>query len=150
MKYSIFFKINVLIWISHCCEEDFFFLIKNTILYHKTISGLEITLHILSGVPQDDLFLNQTSARKQESLAPIISNYFFCFIYASHSLYTLYKRARDIFKFFFVFFFYQGFLSRTLTTHRDSRGREGIFFFYSTLPLPPGHKHSDLYVQLCT
>ena len=47
-----------------------------------------------------------------------------------------------------VFFFYQGFLSRTLTTHRTAgEGREP---FFSTLPLPPTHEHSDIYLQLCT
>ena len=30
-----------------------------------------------------------------------------------------------------------------------SREMEGTFF-YSTLPLPPTHEHSDIYVQLCT
>ena len=32
---------------------------------------------------------------------------------------------------------------------QDSRGREGTYFFYFTLPLPPAHDHSDIYVQLC-
>ena len=32
---------------------------------------------------------------------------------------------------------------------QDNRGKEGTFF-YSTLPLPPAHEHSDIYVQLCT
>ena len=31
---------------------------------------------------------------------------------------------------------------------QDSRGREGTIF-YSTLPLPPAHEHSDIYLQLC-
>ena len=31
---------------------------------------------------------------------------------------------------------------------QDSRGREGTIF-YSTLPLPPVHKHWDIYLQLC-
>ena len=31
---------------------------------------------------------------------------------------------------------------------QDSRGREGMIF-YSTLPLPPAHEHSDNYLQLC-
>ena len=31
---------------------------------------------------------------------------------------------------------------------QDSGGREGTFF-YSTLPLPPDHEHSDIYLQLC-
>ena len=31
---------------------------------------------------------------------------------------------------------------------QDSRGREGTIFS-STLPLPPAHKHSDIYLQLC-
>ena len=47
-----------------------------------------------------------------------------------------------------VFFFYQGFLSRTLTTHRTAG--EGRGPSYSTLPLPPAHEHSDIYLQLCT
>ena len=31
---------------------------------------------------------------------------------------------------------------------QDSRGREGIIF-YSTLPLPLYHEHSDIYLQFC-
>ena len=31
---------------------------------------------------------------------------------------------------------------------QDSRGRDGTIF-YSTLPLPPTHKHWDIYLQLC-
>ena len=46
------------------------------------------------------------------------------------------------------FFFYQAFLSRTLTTHRTAGEGRGPFF-YSTLPLPPAHKHSGTYLQLC-
>ena len=43
---------------------------------------------------------------------------------------------------------YQGFLS-DIDDSQDSRGREGTIF-YSTLPLPPAHEHSDIYLQLCT
>ena len=51
--------------------------------------------------------------------------------------------------FLFLFFFYHGFLSRILTTHRRAgEGREGTIF-YSTLPLLPAHEHSDIYLQLC-
>ena len=49
----------------------------------------------------------------------------------------------------FVFVFVSGFLSRTLTTHRTAGEGRGTFF-YSTLPLPPAHEHSAIYVQLCT
>ena len=49
---------------------------------------------------------------------------------------------------FLLFFFYQGFLSRTLTTYRTAG--EGRGLSYSALPLPPAHKHSDIYLQLCT
>ena len=44
------------------------------------------------------------------------------------------------------FFFYQDFLSWTLTTHRTAwEGRETIF--YSTLPLPPStHQYLDIYL----
>ena len=31
---------------------------------------------------------------------------------------------------------------------QDSSGREGTIF-YSTLPVPPAHKHWDIYLQLC-
>ena len=49
-----------------------------------------------------------------------------------------------------VFFFYlSGFSFTDNDNSQDSRGREGTFF-YSTLPLPPAHKHSDIYVQLCS
>ena len=49
-----------------------------------------------------------------------------------------------------VFFFYlSGFSFTDNDNSQDSRGREGTFF-YSTLPLPPAHKHSEIYVQLCT
>ena len=48
----------------------------------------------------------------------------------------------------FVFFFYQGFHSQTLTTHRTAG--EGRGPSYSTLQLPPAHEHSDIYLQLCT
>ena len=47
------------------------------------------------------------------------------------------------------FFFFSTRIFFTDTHHsRDSRGREGIIF-YSTLPLPPAHEHSDIYLQLC-
>ena len=44
------------------------------------------------------------------------------------------------------FFFYQDFLSRTPAG--DSNWREGTIF-YSTLPFPPAHEHSDTYLKLC-
>ena len=47
-------------------------------------------------------------------------------------------------------FFFLSVLSFTDTDNsQDYRGREGTFF-YSTLLLPPAHKHSDIYLQLCT
>ena len=35
--------------------------------------------------------------------------------------------------------------------HDDSQDRMGRerSIFYSTLPLPPAHEHSDIYLQLC-
>ena len=46
------------------------------------------------------------------------------------------------------FFFYQGFLSQTPANHRTT-GEGGGTIFYSTLPFPPTHEHSDIYLQLC-
>ena len=42
-----------------------------------------------------------------------------------------------------TFFFFQGFPFTDTDDSQDSRGREGIIF-YSTLPLPPAHEHSDI------
>ena len=47
-----------------------------------------------------------------------------------------------------VFFFLSGFSFTDTDDSQDSRGREGTFF-YSSLPLPPAHEHSDIYLQLC-
>ena len=46
------------------------------------------------------------------------------------------------------FFFLSGFSFTDTDNSQDSRWREGIIF-YSTLPLPPAHEHSDIYLQLC-
>ena len=44
-----------------------------------------------------------------------------------------------------IFFFYQDFLSRTLTTHRTvGEGRSPSYF---ALQLPPAHEHSGIYLQ---
>ena len=48
---------------------------------------------------------------------------------------------------FFVFFL-SGFSFKGADDSQDIRGREGTIF-YSTLPLPPAHEHSDTYLQLC-
>ena len=47
----------------------------------------------------------------------------------------------------FFFSFYQNFLSQILTRHSRKREREGTIL-YSTLPLPPAHEQSDIYLQL--
>ena len=48
----------------------------------------------------------------------------------------------------FIFFFLPGFSFTDTDISHDSGGRQGTIF-YSTLPLPPAHKHSDIYLQLC-
>ena len=53
----------------------------------------------------------------------------------------------NFFSFLFLFF-YQGFLSRTLTTHRTAGEGRGPSYF--TLLLPPTHKHPDIYLQFWT
>ena len=47
-----------------------------------------------------------------------------------------------------LFFFQSGFSFTGTENSQDSRRREGTIF-YSTLPLPPAHKHSDICLQLC-
>ena len=46
------------------------------------------------------------------------------------------------------FFFLSGFFFTETGDSQDSREREGTIF-YSTLPLPLAHEHSDIYLQLC-
>ena len=46
------------------------------------------------------------------------------------------------------FFFLSGFFFSQKDNSQDSRGRE-LTIFNSTLPLPPAHKHWDIYFQLC-
>ena len=47
-----------------------------------------------------------------------------------------------------IFFLYMRVFFTDIDDPQDSRGREGTIF-YSTLPLPPAHEHSDIYLQLC-
>ena len=53
-----------------------------------------------------------------------------------------------LFVLFLVFFFLSGFSFTDTDDSQDSIGREGTIFF-STLPLPTAHEHSDIYLQLC-
>ena len=46
------------------------------------------------------------------------------------------------------FFFLSEFSFTDTDDSQDSRGREETIF-YSTLPLPPAHEHSDIFLQLC-
>ena len=48
---------------------------------------------------------------------------------------------------FFFFLFLSGFCFTDTDDSQDSRRRDGTIF-YSTLPLPPAHEHSDIYLQL--
>ena len=43
----------------------------------------------------------------------------------------------------FVFFFLSGFSFTDTDDSQDNRGRKGTMF-YSTLPFPPTHEHSDI------
>ena len=45
-------------------------------------------------------------------------------------------------------FFLSGFSFTDTDNSQDSMGSEGTIF-YSTLPFPPAHEHSDIYLQLC-
>ena len=49
---------------------------------------------------------------------------------------------------FFYFYFIRVFFFTTPTSHRAA-GEERRPFFCSILPLPPAHKHSDIYLELC-
>ena len=87
---------------------------------------------ILFGVPQRSIW------------ATFSYNLYLRFIYSQRSLWV-WKLFR-----WYHFFFYQDFLSRTLTTHRSAGEERGPFCYFSTLPLPLAHEYSDIYVQLCT
>ena len=45
-------------------------------------------------------------------------------------------------------FLLSGFSFTDTDNSNDRRGREGTIF-YSTIALPPAHKHSDIYLKLC-
>ena len=45
-------------------------------------------------------------------------------------------------------FFLSGFSFTDTDDSLDRRGKEGTIF-YSTLPFPPAHEYSDIYLQLC-
>ena len=60
---------------------------------------------------------------------------------------TLVKAISNPFE--LLIFFLSGFSFTDTDNSQDSRGREGTIF-YSTLPLPLAHEHSDIYLQLCT
>ena len=49
---------------------------------------------------------------------------------------------------FFLFFFLSWFSFTDTDDSQGSRGREGTIF-YSFIPLPPAHKHRDIYLQIC-
>ena len=49
---------------------------------------------------------------------------------------------------YYYHLFLSGFSFTDTDDSQDSRGREATIF-YSTLPLPPAHEHSDTYLQLC-
>ena len=48
-----------------------------------------------------------------------------------------------VYPFLLFCFFFKGFLSRPLTTHRIAGEGRGPFF------IPPAHEHSEIYLQLC-
>ena len=47
-----------------------------------------------------------------------------------------------------TFFFLSRFSLTDTDSSQDSRGRKETIF-YSTLPLPTAHEHSEIYLQLC-
>ena len=61
---------------------------------------------------------------------------------------NLQKASLFFFFFFFFFFFLSGFSFTDTDGSQDNRGREGTFFYF-TLPVPPAHEYSDIYLQLC-
>ena len=48
----------------------------------------------------------------------------------------------------YVFFFLSGLSFTDTENSQDRMARKGTIF-YSTLPLPPAHEQSDIYLQLC-
>ena len=59
------------------------------------------------------------------------------------SLKLILKNKRGYPDFFSIRFFFSD-----TDESQDSRGRKETIF-YSTLPFPPAHKHSDIYLQIC-
>ena len=90
----------------------------------------------------------------------IIGSFLFwnTFVWNNFIIWNIYKQvihhisALQYFLYHFIccttIFFLSGFSFTDIDNSQDSRGREGTIF-YSTLPLPPAHEHSDNYLQLC-
>ena len=72
----------------------------------------------------------------------LISGYWACFSIGQSN-----KKLICNFVFFAFFCFLFWFFFTDTGNKRDSRRREGTT--YSFLPLPPAHKHSDIFLQLC-
>ena len=68
--------------------------------------------------------------------------YLLMYIVENYYLYMLVKT------YLYVFLFLSGFSFTDTDDSQSSREREGTIVD-STLPLPPAHEHSDIYLQLC-
>ena len=58
-----------------------------------------------------------------------------------------FESINKVYFFIFIIFFLSMFSFTDTDDSQDSRGRE-VTIFYSTLPLPLTHEHSDIYLQL--
>ena len=83
-----------------------------------------------------------------------ICTYINSFAYSKNKSYYLKRKHKNIEKnrtniTAAINFFFLSLLSFTNTDDsQGSRGREETIFYF-ILPLPPAHKHSDIYLQLC-
>ena len=71
-----------------------------------------------------------------------------CVVLETNCIYTKANFNKNVvYIYIYIYIYIKVFFTDT-DYSQDSRGMEGPIF-YSTLPLPPAHKHWDIYLQLC-
>ena len=89
-----------------------------------------------------------------QELLIYLANHFWSVVTSTNSLVSL--QYRDIttvtlyylYSITIILFFLSGFSFTDTEVSQDGRGREGTMF-YSSLPLLPAHRHSDIYLKYC-
>ena len=114
---------------------------KSLIIDFKPSLKPSVSLRLVSILNSTQYQHVKIDMMQQQSFGYIISAFLL-----SYSFYLAINLAKQP-KILYIFF-YQGFLSQTLTIHTIAGEGRGPSF-YSSLSLQSAHEHSDIYSQLC-